>query len=95
MGRRDLSLDIGMVGSYTIKRTKNQDYLYKIYYEKGKQKWEIIGNVRDLDPKDPKLAKARAAKLGKEASAILERYFTGAIDKNKAKTELMKLLEES
>ncbi len=90
-----LSDDIGMrgEGSYTIKKVRGQEYLYRIHYVKGKQKWEIVGNVKDLDARDPHLIKFRADMLGKQTKELFEKYLSGSIDKAKAKGELMKLLD--
>ncbi len=91
-----VSEDIGMAGHYTIKKIKNQEYLYKISYDKeGKQKWDIIDNVKDLDPKHQGLIEAKTVILGKQVRKILHRYLSGSIDKVKAKAELIKLLEDA
>jgi hypothetical protein len=90
-----VSEDIAMrgEGSYTIKKISGQEYLYKGYYEKRKLKWKLLGNVKELDPKDPNLIKAKVVNTGREAKEIIERYYSGKLDKEKAVNEFKKLLE--
>ena len=90
MSRIDLEL---VDGSYTIQKKRDQEYLFRVFYESGKQRWEKVGNVRDLDPKDPNLVKARSVILGKKAKQIIELYLSGKIDKTKAMNEFKKLLD--
>jgi hypothetical protein len=93
MRNRAEDIELRGEGFYTIKKVGNQEYLYKVHYEKGKPVWDIVGNVKDMDPKDPNLAKARAVMLSKEAKDIFEKYCCGLIDKTKARNELTKLLD--
>lgn len=93
MTRLAIDEDLRGEGAFTIKRVGNQEYLYKVSTVKGKQKWEIMGNVKDLDPKEPNLVKARTIQILKEVKPILEKYLSGKLDKEKAKSELSKLLD--
>ncbi len=81
------------MGSYTIKRIKNQDYLYERHYEHGRQIWKIIGNVKDVDPKHRGLIEAKSVIIGKKAKEIARQFLSGKIDKDKARNELNKLLD--
>ncbi|MEM3094651.1 MAG: hypothetical protein QXX64_03330, partial [Nitrososphaera sp.] len=65
-----------------------------IITHKDKQKWQTLGNVKAIDPKDPRLLKARAVATVKDARQIIENCLTGKIDKAKAKAELSKVIDK-
>ena len=89
----NVSLDVKGEGTYIIKLIGKQRYLYKGYYQKGKQKWDLVGNIKEIDPQDANLIKARVLIVRKEAGDIFQKYFAGKIDKIVAKNELIKLLD--
>ena len=83
---------------YTLKEVKGQTYLYEITVgEGGKPVWKSKGNISKLDLKDPEikrgLKQAKIAVAGSKAKEIVERYHSGKLDKEKAKNELLKLLD--
>ncbi|HEX9678813.1 hypothetical protein [Nitrososphaera sp.] len=80
-------------GGYTLKKLGQQEYLYHVYRAEGKVKWRIVGNVKDIDSKDPKLVKARALSVLPYARNVVERYMAGDIDKAKAKSELAGVID--
>lgn len=81
-------------GGYTVKKLGQQEYLYHIVRVAGKQKWHLIGNVKDIDAKDPELVKARAVTALPYARAIIEKYLAGEIDKAKAKSEMSGVIDK-
>ena len=83
---------------YTLKQVKNQTYLYQITIgEDGKPVWKPKGNVSKLDLKDPEikrgLKQAKIAVASSKAKEIVQRYHANKLDKEKAKSELLKLLD--
>ena len=93
MGKLLSNVDMRGDGSYTVKKVRGHDYLCLVSYENGKQKWKMIGNLEKLDPKNPHLVKYKAISGSKEIIEPLEKYYAGKLDKKKAKSELMKLLD--
>lgn len=81
-------------GAYTVKKLGQQEYLYHIIRIAGKQKWQLLGNVKDIDSKDPNLIKARAVTALPYARSVIERYLAGDIDKAKAKSELAGVIDK-
>ncbi|AIF83027.1 hypothetical protein NTE_00952 [Candidatus Nitrososphaera evergladensis SR1] len=81
-------------GAYTVKKLGQQEYLYHITRVAGKQKWRLLGNVKDIDAKDPNLIKARAVTALPYARSVIERYLAGDIDKAKAKSELARVIDK-
>jgi len=80
-------------GSFSIKKKGNQYYLYKATSKKGKTTWELLGNIKDLEPNDKNLIKAKAVIVGKEAKELYEKVRTGKTVKEEAVNEFKKLLE--
>ena len=80
-------------GGYTVKKLGQQEYLYHVYRDKGKVKWRLLGNVKEIDAKDPNLVKARALSALPYARSVIEKYLAGDIDKAKAKSELAGVID--
>jgi len=83
---------------YTLKQVKNRTYLYQITIgEDGKPVWKSKGIVSKLHLKDPEikrgLKQAKIAVTSNKAKEIVERYHAGKLDKEKAKSELLTLLD--
>jgi hypothetical protein len=80
-------------GGYTVKKLGHQEYLYHVYRHEGKVKWRLLGNVKEIDAKDPNLVKARALSALPLARSVIEKYLAGDIDKAKAKSELAGVID--
>ena len=81
-------------GGYTVKKLGQQEYLYHVFRDDGKVKWRLLGNVKEIDAKDPNLVKARALSALPLARSVIEKYLAGDIDKAKAKSELAGVIDK-